>query len=272
VADTVRVGLDRRVLDALGSEALEQRVEPSDGEGNPARARPQGVRLDEEPGTLVDLPENLVPDATVWGSPEEPRVPIDADVEIEYRNTGERCVIAPSEGGDIPPALGQSYRYDYRAARNSSLDQPRRRSAAGNAGSLFHHVRGTMLVTVFVFLGVEGASIYSRHAKRGEDVGRATVLGFLSVFAVFALVTTSGAFGARSSPNSVSGRRPNSSSAVATSLLERACGRAVSSAGRTTSRGAGEGRGGEIVAGQKVRGFHASAVGWVEPARRRRPG
>jgi arginine:ornithine antiporter/lysine permease len=60
---------------------------------------------------------------------------------------------------------------------------------ADYAGSLFNQVRGTMLVTVFVFLGVEGASVYSRHARRREDVGRATVLGFLSVFAVFASVT-----------------------------------------------------------------------------------
>ena len=44
MADTVRVGLDRFVLDALGSEALEQRVEPSDLEGDPARARPRRVR------------------------------------------------------------------------------------------------------------------------------------------------------------------------------------------------------------------------------------
>jgi len=57
------------------------------------------------------------------------------------------------------------------------------------SGSLFDQVRGTMLVTVFVFLGVEGANVYSRHARRREDVGRATVLGFLSVFAVFASVT-----------------------------------------------------------------------------------
>jgi len=60
---------------------------------------------------------------------------------------------------------------------------------ADYAGSLFHQVRGTMLVTVFVFLGVEGASVYSRHARRREDVGRATVLGFLSVFSIFASVT-----------------------------------------------------------------------------------
>ncbi|MFI7060824.1 basic amino acid/polyamine antiporter [Kribbella sp. NPDC050124] len=56
-------------------------------------------------------------------------------------------------------------------------------------GSLYDQVTGTMLVTVFVFLGVEGASVYSRHAKGREDVGRATVLGLLSVLAVFASVT-----------------------------------------------------------------------------------
>jgi arginine:ornithine antiporter/lysine permease len=60
---------------------------------------------------------------------------------------------------------------------------------ADYAGSLFSQIRGTMLATVFVFLGVEGASVYSRHARRREDVGRATVTGFLSVFAVFASVT-----------------------------------------------------------------------------------
>ncbi|MHB9848654.1 basic amino acid/polyamine antiporter [Streptomyces sp. Tue6028] len=62
-------------------------------------------------------------------------------------------------------------------------------AGADYAGSLFNQVKGTMLATVFVFLGVEGASVYSRHADRREDVGRATVLGFLSVFAIFASVT-----------------------------------------------------------------------------------
>ena len=56
-------------------------------------------------------------------------------------------------------------------------------------GSLWNQVSGTMLATVFVFLGVEGASVYSRFAKKREDVGRATVLGFVSVLAVFASVT-----------------------------------------------------------------------------------
>ncbi len=57
------------------------------------------------------------------------------------------------------------------------------------AGSLLSQVRGTMLATVFVFLGVEGASTFSRHARRRRDVGRATLLGFGSVFALFASVT-----------------------------------------------------------------------------------
>ena len=55
--------------------------------------------------------------------------------------------------------------------------------------SLFEQVQGTMLVTVFVFLGIEGASVYSRFAKKRTDVGRATVLGFLSVLALFATIT-----------------------------------------------------------------------------------
>ncbi|MBP3043702.1 basic amino acid/polyamine antiporter [Arthrobacter jiangjiafuii] len=62
-------------------------------------------------------------------------------------------------------------------------------TGADYTGPLFEQVSNTMLVTVFVFLGVEGASVYSRHARRREDVGRATVLGFLSVFAIFASVT-----------------------------------------------------------------------------------
>ena len=56
-------------------------------------------------------------------------------------------------------------------------------------GSLFEQVTDTMLVTTFVFLGIEGASVYSRLARRREDVGRATLLGFGSVLVVFVLVT-----------------------------------------------------------------------------------
>ncbi len=61
----------------------------------------------------------------------------------------------------------------------------------GDLGNLNEQVRNTMLITTFVFIGIEGASVYSRYARRREDVGRATVLGFLSVLSIFALVTLS---------------------------------------------------------------------------------
>src|SRR5690242_7612862 len=61
----------------------------------------------------------------------------------------------------------------------------------GDLGSLNEQVRNTMLITTFVFIGIEGASVYSRYAKRRQDVGRATVLGFLSVLSIFSLVTLS---------------------------------------------------------------------------------
>ncbi|HKE92718.1 MAG TPA: basic amino acid/polyamine antiporter, partial [Povalibacter sp.] len=55
--------------------------------------------------------------------------------------------------------------------------------------SLLEQVRATMLVTVFVFLGIEGASVYSRYAQKRSDVGVATILGFLGVTALMVLVT-----------------------------------------------------------------------------------
>lgn len=50
-------------------------------------------------------------------------------------------------------------------------------------------VRGAMLVTVFVFIGIEGASVYSRFARRRLDIGWATVVGFLGTLALFVMVT-----------------------------------------------------------------------------------
>lgn len=57
------------------------------------------------------------------------------------------------------------------------------------SGSLATQVRNTMLVTVFVFVGIEGASVYSRYARRRADVGTATVTGFLFVLALMLAVT-----------------------------------------------------------------------------------
>ncbi|MFA9439322.1 basic amino acid/polyamine antiporter [Uliginosibacterium sp. sgz301328] len=62
-------------------------------------------------------------------------------------------------------------------------------SSAAESGGLIQQIRATMLVTVFVFIGIEGASVYSRYAKERADVGYATILGFCSVTALMVLVS-----------------------------------------------------------------------------------
>jgi arginine:ornithine antiporter/lysine permease len=56
-------------------------------------------------------------------------------------------------------------------------------------GNVANQARNSMLVTVFLFVGIEGASVYSRYAKNRNDVGVATVLGFLGVLCLLILVT-----------------------------------------------------------------------------------
>jgi len=58
-----------------------------------------------------------------------------------------------------------------------------------DVGQVLSQVRSTMLLTVFVFVGIEGASVYSRYAKRRADIGFATVAGFLTVLCLLVLVT-----------------------------------------------------------------------------------
>ena len=60
---------------------------------------------------------------------------------------------------------------------------------AGLTGGIFEQVKATMLVTVFVFIGIEGASVYSRYASKRSDVGKATILGFIGVTSLMVLVT-----------------------------------------------------------------------------------
>jgi arginine:ornithine antiporter / lysine permease len=65
------------------------------------------------------------------------------------------------------------------------------RGAAGGAGlgSVVEQVKSTMLVTLWVFIGIEGASVYSSYAAKRADVGRATVIGFAGALAIYVLVS-----------------------------------------------------------------------------------
>src|SRR5499427_9748788 len=57
------------------------------------------------------------------------------------------------------------------------------------ASGIFDQVRATMLITTFVFIGIEGASVYSRYAQKRSDVGVATIFGFVGVTCLMVLVT-----------------------------------------------------------------------------------
>jgi arginine:ornithine antiporter / lysine permease len=64
-------------------------------------------------------------------------------------------------------------------------------SGLGNAtlGSITDQVKSTMLVTLWVFIGIEGASVFSARAERRKDIATATVVGFLTCLALYALVS-----------------------------------------------------------------------------------
>jgi arginine:ornithine antiporter/lysine permease len=59
----------------------------------------------------------------------------------------------------------------------------------GSLGSILHQVKSTMLVTLWVFIGIEGASVYSARAARRSDVGRATIIGFAGALGIYVLVS-----------------------------------------------------------------------------------
>ncbi|HHI0234250.1 TPA: amino acid permease [Klebsiella pneumoniae] len=54
---------------------------------------------------------------------------------------------------------------------------------------VWEQVKNTMLITLWVFIGVEGAVVVSARARHKRDVGRTTLLAVLSALAVYLLVT-----------------------------------------------------------------------------------
>lgn len=55
--------------------------------------------------------------------------------------------------------------------------------------NVMEQVRGTMLVTVWVFIGIEGAVVFSGRAKKRSDIGKATVLGIITIILIYMLIT-----------------------------------------------------------------------------------
>jgi arginine:ornithine antiporter / lysine permease len=55
-------------------------------------------------------------------------------------------------------------------------------------GTTLDQVKNMMLVTVWVFIGIEGAAVYSQRAARRSQVGKATLMGFVGVLALLLMV------------------------------------------------------------------------------------
>ncbi len=56
-------------------------------------------------------------------------------------------------------------------------------------GSLMTQVKSTMLVTLWCFIGIEGAVMLAARAKRQTDVGKASVAGFFIAWLLYVLVS-----------------------------------------------------------------------------------
>ncbi|VBB07096.1 amino acid/polyamine transporter i [Lucifera butyrica] len=56
-------------------------------------------------------------------------------------------------------------------------------------GSVLDQVKSTMLVTLWVFIGIEGAVVISGRAKDRRDVGKATVMGLVGTLVIYVLVS-----------------------------------------------------------------------------------
>ncbi|MGP1923886.1 MAG: basic amino acid/polyamine antiporter [Arsenophonus sp. NEOnobi-MAG3] len=54
---------------------------------------------------------------------------------------------------------------------------------------IWQQVKNTMLITLWVFIGIEGAVVVSARAKRRKDVGLATLLAVISALSIYILVT-----------------------------------------------------------------------------------
>ena len=56
-------------------------------------------------------------------------------------------------------------------------------------GGIVTQVKSTMLVTLWCFIGIEGAVVVSGRAKKQSDVGKATVLGLIGTLIIYMLIT-----------------------------------------------------------------------------------
>ena len=73
-------------------------------------------------------------------------------------------------------------KFDFDFWGNSTVD-------VAKLGSLSKQIKSTMLVTLWSFIGIEGAVVMSKHATSAKTVGRATFLGFCGCLLIYVLLS-----------------------------------------------------------------------------------
>jgi len=84
---------------------------------------------------------------------------------------------------------GTIFTADFWGAMSQAMTADANQADGQGLGSVLDQVRSTMLVTLWVFIGIEGASVVSARAKRRRDIGRATIVGFLLALGVYMAVS-----------------------------------------------------------------------------------
>lgn len=79
----------------------------------------------------------------------------------------------------------QTFTADFWATQANNQQAP---SLLG-AGGIANQIGRCMMVTLWVFLGIEGAVVFSGEAKSQKDVSRATLIGFLATLGIYVLVS-----------------------------------------------------------------------------------
>ncbi len=67
--------------------------------------------------------------------------------------------------------------FDFWGEQNASL------------GGIKQQVRSTMLITLWAFVGIEGAVVLSGRAKNKKDIGKATVIGFIGAILIYTSIS-----------------------------------------------------------------------------------
>lgn len=63
------------------------------------------------------------------------------------------------------------------------------KQSIADLGNIPTQIKSTMLVTLWSFIGIEGAVVMSKHAKTPQTVGRATFLGFIGCLIIYVLLS-----------------------------------------------------------------------------------